>query len=580
MSIETKSETISELLSAKAAEHSDRMAYRFLEDGYEEAGTLTYGQLDLQARALAARIQEVCAPGDRALITSAPAIDFIRAFMACQHAGVIAVPAPSPLPIGAGTRVATLAGIASDCAAAAVLTGGGTALRQKLSEPAPGLAALAWLDSGDFDETAAQSFQPALTRPDDLCFLQYTSGSTSQPKGVMVSHRNWTRNADYYVRCMGLGQDEIFVSWMPLFHDFGLIGQVLASFYLGAQAVLMPPTAFVQSPKRWLQAVTRYGGTMIGSPNFGYNMCNERIPEKDRAGLDLSSLKIAVTGAEPIRPATLEAFAVNFAPHGFDPATAYPAYGLAEITLLATGGVRGAGPTLFSADSGKLRDGWLCPGDDRILVGVGSARYDRRLAIVDPKTRLRVEPGRVGEIWLGGPDVAAGYWERPQESERTMNARLAHDDDGPYLRTGDLGVLYDGELYVAGRLKDIIIIDGHNYYPQDIEATVEGVHSWIRNGCTAAFPVERDGRERLVVVAEVMRPGASRSPGSTDTQPDPRVLARLVRTAVAGEHGIVVSDVALVVPRSVPKTTSGKLQRKACRAAYEREELIRIPADA
>ncbi len=498
---------------------------------------------------------------------------------ACQHAGLIAVPACSPLPIGAGTRVATLAGIARDCAAAVVMTGG-PALRQKLSEPAPDLAALAWLDTGDFSEDVAWSFRPVRTGPDDLCFLQYTSGSTAQPKGVMISNERWMRNADHCRRCAGFSRDDVFVSWMPLFHDFGLIGQVLEAFYLGAQAVLMPPAAFVQSPKSWLRAITRYGGTVTGSPNFGYNMCVERIPEKDRADLDLSSLKVAITGAEPIRPATLEAFAANFAPHGFDPDAAFAAYGLAEITVMATCGVRGAGPTLLGADSGRLRDGWLCPGSDRMLVGVGRARYHRRVVIVDPKTRLEVEPGRVGEIWLSGPDVAVGYWERPQESERTMNARLAHDDGAAYLRTGDLGVLHNGELYVTGRLKDMIIIEGRNYYPQDIEATVEAAHPWIRGGCSAAFAVERDGRERLVVVAEVMRPSASRRPGSTDTKPDPAVLARMVRSAVAGEHGIFADDVVLVVPRSVPKTTSGKLQRKACQAAYERGELVRIPAAA
>jgi acyl-CoA synthetase (AMP-forming)/AMP-acid ligase II len=570
--LRNKPETLAELLSAHAAERPDQTAYRFLVDGRDDADSVTYSRLDLRARAVAAAIQQVCAPGERALVLSDVTADFVLAFMGCQHAGVIAVPVAPPLAAGSAHRIATLAAIVRDCGATTVLSSSGSGLLKKLRVSTPELAGLEWIDVDTVPESVADAFQPVSTGPEDLSFLQYTSGSTSLPKGVMVSHRMLMHNEEFFARCLDLGPDDVFVSWLPLFHDMGLIGNVLQSFYIGAQAVLMTPTSFVRQPSRWLRAFTDYRGTVAGSPNFGYDLCVERIPEAERAGLDLSSWKAAYNGAEPVRTATLTAFAKAFKPYGFDPRALSAAYGLAETTLLATVTPADVEPTLLSVDADALRSGKVLAGADRVLIGAGRAEYFRRIEIVDPNTRLVVEPGRVGEVWLAGPDVSAGYWNRPEESERTMHARLADSGDGPFLRTGDLGALHEDELFITGRLKDTIIVDGRNHYPQDIEATVEARHPEVRANCVAAFSVERDDREQVVLVAELTRRGVVSTPDGP-AQLDFRQLTRRIRTSVVTEHGIALHEVVLAVPGSVPKTSSGKLQRAACRLAYERGEL-------
>lgn len=572
MHTELKAPTIAALLSDQASQRGEKIAYTFLKD--DEVRAITYAELDVSARAIAARVQRSARPGDRALILATDNEAFIRGFLACQHAGVIAVPVCPPVPIGSARRVATLRSIARDSGAGVVLTQGTTDLRSALRDVAPELLSPQWIHVDEVSTAEAADFRAVQRRSDDLAFLQYTSGSTSAPKGVMVPHEALMHNEELFARSMGMTSDDVIVSWLPLFHDMGLIGKVLQNLYVGAHAVLLPSLAFVQRPTRWLRAITEYRGTLSGAPNFAYDLCVHRIREEERAGLDLSSWRVAFSGAEPIRAGTLEAFAQTYAPHGFDEKAFYPGYGLAEITLMATGSELGAGAHTLSVDAAKLREGRVVDGHDQVLVSVGRAAPHRDIAIVDPATCAEVAPGEVGEIWLAGPDVARGYWNKPVETANTFGGHIAGTGAGPFLRTGDLGVVVAGRLYVTGRLKDLLIVGGLNHYPQDVEETVESAHTWIRRGCCAVFALERDDREQTVVVAEVQRPAGDAS------APDLAEIARLVRTKVAAAHGVQVDEAVLVAPGSVPKTSSGKLQRAACRVAYELGELTPARAPA
>ncbi len=582
--------TIAALLTEHARERGSKTFCTVLPDGRQEGVSITYERLAAAARTLAARLLDVCAPGDRALILENDIADYIVAFMACQHAGVVAVPLAVPTPVGSARRIATLRAIARDCAATAVLTGGRGDLRAQITRFAPELDAPRWLGigpdvwmAGPGVEAARQAVPP---RPDDLSFLQYTSGSTSTPKGVMVTHEALLRNARVQADGMGLGADDVIVSWLPLFHDMGLIGKVLQTFYLGASAVLMPSLVFVQRPVRWLTAITRYRGTVAGAPNFGYDLCVRRVPPDERAELDLTSWRVAFNGAEPVRPVTLDAFAAAYRPHGFDPKALRAAYGLAENVLITTVSTAGAQPRMLRVDRAALAAGRLVPGGSQTIVGVGAPTGERRVEIVDPDTGQPRASGRVGEVWVGGPDLAGGYWGRPEESERTFAARLVSGGDQPFLRTGDLGVLHDGELFITGRLKDLVIVGGRNHYPQDLEATVEAAHPWIRGGggC-AAFAATHDdggddgGGEKLVIVAEMARPAGAWAGAAASTVPTLAEITRAVRASVAAEHGINVDDLVLVAPGAVPRTSSGKVRRRACRDAYLAGELTpaRLP---
>jgi nonribosomal peptide synthetase protein BlmVI len=560
--------TISGLLSSQARQRGSKTAFIFLDKGEREKSRLSYAQLDEEARAVAARLRSNYGKGDRALILTSDNTQFIRAFMGCQHAGVIAVPVALPTPIDSKRRLATLRAIVADSGANVVLT-------DLPACPWPDddeLSALDWLPVHEVATAEAEGFHPERIDPEDISFLQYTSGSTSLPKGVVVPHRALIQNEELFSLVTSMTPDDVLVSWLPLFHDMGLIGKVLQTVYAGAHAVLMSSLAFAQRPARWLRVVSDYRGTFTGAPNFAFELCVQRIPAADRETFDLSSLRVIFSGAEPIRPATLEAFAEAFAPSGLDRRALVAGYGLAEVTLLACCSEIGTGVKVLDVDRAALQKGVLEFGGDQQIVSCGRAKGRRRVEIVDPVTCESVPDGSVGEIWLAGPDVAAGYWRLPEISERIFEARITGSDDGPFLRTGDLGLIHAGELFVTGRYKDVIIIGGRNLYPQDLELTAESVDRSIRKGGTAAFGLDLDGRERLVIVVEV-RPFQKES-GETDLT----ALAWRVRSAIAAEHGVQPDDVALVAPGSVPKTSSGKIQRGACRAAYERGEL-RLAAD-
>jgi amino acid adenylation domain-containing protein len=539
-----------DLLRIRADERGDQTAFRFLEDGATESARLTYAELDRRARSLAGLLQGWGLARERALLLFPPGLDFVTAFWGCLYAGVVAVPAYPPR---TRDRWGRLDALAADARPGLVLCSPQVAERGPgQEEQVPALAGARWVAhdaAGEAECGAEDSWVRPSPDPDGLAFLQYTSGSTGVPRGVMVTHGNLLHNQET-IRC-AFRQDErsIVAGWLPMYHDMGLIGNMLQPLYVGGSCILMPPLAFLQQPRRWLEVISRYRATTSGGPDFAYDLCVRRIPPEQWDGLDLSCWTLAFNGAEPVRAATLERFAEAFAACGFDRSAFYPCYGLAEATLFVTGGVKGRLPAV-EIEGGR--------------VSCGRAWGDQRLAVVDPETGAELPAGQVGEIWVSGPSVAAGYWNRPTETRETFRAVLP-DGCGPCLRTGDLGFMQNGELVVTGRLKDLIILRGRNLYPQDLELTAEQAHPALRAGCAAAFSVDEDGEERLIVVGEI-----ERHPG------DLGLIADTVRRAVAEEHGVRVADVALLRRGTIPKTSSGKIRRRECRARYLAGELTAL----
>lgn len=556
--------TLIDLLKLRASQHPEKLAYTYLVDGEEQAVSITYAELDLQARAIGNQLARQGLGGQRALLIYPPGLDFIAGFFGCLYAGLVAVPAYPPDPARPQRTVGRLEVIAADAEARVALT-----TRAILSQTAqvlrlaPALQSLEWLASDAVDSDVGD---PAAGRDpygEAVAFLQYTSGSTGNPRGVMLTHANLLHNASMVRSFFGHGDENKYVSWLPTFHDMGFMSGVLEPLYSGIPAVLMAPGDFLRRPLSWLQAISRHQATTSGGPNFAYDLCVKKITAEQRAGLDLSSWKIAFNGAEPVRQETLERFARAFEPCGFRRQTMFPCYGLAEATLLVAGAQKGELPITKGFSAAALEKGLLvepAPGErgQRVLVGCGRVAQDQELVIVDPQTRKPCAASQVGEIWVRGPSVGRGYWNKPADSERVFRAFLAETEEGPFLRTGDLGFIHDQVVFVTGRLKDVIIIRGLNHYPQDIELTVENSHPALRPGCGAVFSVEADGQERLAVVYEVDERQAA----------DPFEITAAVRRAVSDGHELQAHAVMLIRSGTVPKTSSGKIQRSACRKQF------------
>ena len=581
-------ESLVELGRTRAAALGEQPLYTFLPDRPgEETAQLTYAGLDLRARAIGAALQQLGAGGQRALLLYPPGLEFVAAFFGCLYAGVVAVPAYPPRSARTLPRLLELARDARP--AVALTTAELRAAIGGLAAQVPELQALRLLATNELPLERAETWSDPGVSAASLAFLQYTSGSTAAPKGVMVSHGNLLHNEEMIRQAFGQSAASVIVGWLPLYHDMGLIGNVLQPLYLGARCVLMSPIAFLQSPKRWLAAISRYRATTSGGPNFAYDLCVRKVSPADRADLDLASWDLAFNGAEPVRAETMARFAEAFGASGFRESAFFPCYGLAEATLFVAGGAGTAGgagdgagggssagpaaprpaPRVVAFDRAQLEAGAAKPlpaadPASRTLVSCGGAWLGQELAIVDPETLAPCPAGQVGEVWVRGGSIAQGYWQRPEETAATFAGRLAGEPDAaPYLRTGDLGFLDRGELFVAGRLKDLIIIRGRNLYPQDIELTVERSHPTLRPGCGAAFAVELGEEERLVVVHE-----HERTTGDTPLAPDQvEAIAEAVRRAVAEEHEAQVQQVVLLRAGTIPKTSSGKIQRRACRAA-------------
>lgn len=550
------------LLRLRAISHSDDTTYVFLGDGENESARLSFAELDRRARMIAVRLQDQVAEGERALLLYPPGLDYIEAFFACLYAGVVAVPAYPP----SGRHLQRLRSIYADADPAVIMTT--KALFEPFAADAEaklGAGRLQWITT-DGLVADADDWRPIAITPERLAFLQYTSGSTRDPRGVMVSHGNLLANQALIKESFGHNESSTLVGWLPFYHDMGLIGNIIQPLYVGATAILMSPMAFLERPIRWLQAISKYRAHTSGGPNFAFDLCARKIDEAEKIGLDLSCWRIAFSGAEPVRAATLARFASQFRGYGFDSDSFYPCYGLAEATLVVTAPSARRVPTIRTIDRSALEENRISNGDaeDSVsLIGCGRVWPEHHLAIVDPDTGTRRVEGLVGEVWVAGPSVTQGYWRQPAATESTFHALLAGRSTERFLRTGDLGFLEAGELYITGRMKDIIIIAGRNYYPQDFETAVEDNIEEIRPGCCAAFATQAEEHEMLVLVVEPQRGQLAllRESG-------PQALVRKIREAVTDECRVAPAEIILVQPGSIPKTSSGKIRRAECRRAY------------
>jgi len=548
-------------------------AYVWLADGEREEASWTFGELDREARKVAVQLDRRGLAGERALLLYSPGLEFLAAFLGCLYAGVVAVPLNAPLSSPRERRGrATMRAIARHADARVLLTE--SSRREACEEESAALGAPERIVTDRLPLEAAHGWRPGTIDPETLAFLQYTSGSTGSPKGVEVSHANLIRNA------FGHDQRTVFVSWLPMFHDMGLVGNVLQPLFLGVRSVLMAPSAFVQKPVRWLRAMTRYGGTTTGAPNFGYELCVQRVRAEHVEGLDLSAWKVAYNGSEPVRASTLERFAEAFAPVGFRREALYPCYGLAEASLFVTGGVPGKPFVTLAVDAQELEQHRVRraraedpPERVRLLVSCGRPWLDQRILVVDPEHATPAPEDSVGEIWIAGGNVARGYRDLPPDEDDPFRGVLA-SGEGPFLRTGDLGFLREGELFVTGRLKDVLIQAGRNHYPQDIELCAGRSHPFLRVDFAAAFMVEHGDEERLVVVQEVdRRHGRPLERAGSEGEALRAELVGAVRGAIAREHGLRVWEVVLLRHGAIPRTSSGKIRRRACRALWRNGEL-------
>jgi 8-amino-7-oxononanoate synthase len=555
-----------ELLQHRARCQAEDVAFTYLVDGENEQVHLTYRELDRQARAIGAWLESLSLGGERALLLYPAGLEFIAAFFGCLYAGVVAVPVYPPR---RNRSLARIQAIADDADAKVALTTDVVLSRvEPLIDETPHLKELTWLATSQIPEGMPEQWQMPDVHGDTLAFLQYTSGSTGSPKGVVLNHANLVHNSALISYAFEHTRSGTGVFWLPSYHDMGLIGGILQPLYVGRPNVLMSPMTFLQKPFRWLSAISRFRGTTSGGPNFAYDLCVRKITREQRKRLDLSSWEVAFNGAEPVREETLERFAESFGPCGFRREAFYPCYGLAEATLIVSGGYAYQPPVIRTFEAAALAAGQIVdgePDDDgvRALVGCGQSLPDQKIVIADPETMTCCPAGRIGEIWVNGPSVAQGYWRQPEVTEQAFRAFLKDTGEGPFLRTGDLGFMQDGELFVTGRLKDLIIVHGMNFYPQDIEQTVQQAHPRLRADCGAAFTVEVDGRQELVAVQEVER----RKQGNLEA-----VFDSVIR-AVAAEHELALDAVVLVKAGSIPKTSSGKIQRHACRRGYLRGSL-------
>lgn len=553
--------TIVELLRYRALHQPDTDAFTFLEDGETKASALTYQELDRRSRAIAAQLQALGLSKERALLLYLPGLDYLAAFFGCLYAGVVAVPAYPPRNQRNTPRIQAI--LADAQAKVALTTTAVLSQMQSLMAQKTEPDNLKWLATDNIPNGIEGTWQQPSLERETLAFLQYTSGSTGTPKGVMLSHGNLLHNAVTTYRCMEHSPNSKFVSWLPIYHDMGLIGGVLQPLYGGFPCIMMPPAAFLQRPYRWLSAISRYRGTTSGAPNFAYELCVQKITPEQRSTLDLSSWDVAFNGAEPIRQHSLEHFALTFAEYGFRPEAFYPCYGMAEATLMVSGSVKAELPVTKTVQKTALECNQVvdaAPNDRNCqpLVSCGRTLPEQQIVIANLETLTRCAPDKIGEVWVCGPSIGHGYWNRPEETEQTFCAYLKDTAEGPFLRTGDLGFLHNGELFITGRAKDLIIIRGRNLYPQDIELTAERSHSVLRAGCGAAFTIEVDDEERLVVVQEV----------EFRAKPNVDEVTAAIRQAVVEEHEVQLYALVLIKAGNIPKTSSGKIQRRATKAEF------------
>lgn len=560
-------------LEHRAEEMPDELAFRLIEHG-EDDRTLTFLQLHRKAQDIAALLLEKMPAEGRALLLFPPGIDYVCALYGCFQAGIVAVSAPPPQPNRLHRTLPRLQAIAADAEISAVLT------IDFIRQAAESDAAESFLTDGPLTEvpwiatdTAPEGGEVEVARPDltEMAFLQYTSGSTRDPRGVVLSHGNLMGNSDLITDVLGHVPNGIRkgLSWLPPYHDMGLIAGVLQPVHAGGHCIMMSPLAVIKRPARWLEAMSKYRVTTSGGPNFAYDLCVRRIDRETCEQIDLSDWEAAFNGAEPIRAETIEAFTEKFAPCGFKREVFLTGYGLAEATLGVTTSKKGKGPASVEIDLQALEEGFLRPPADgapsKVLISSGTPLDEQgKVIVVNVDEERLCEEREVGEIWFSGPDIAAGYWRDPEETKEVFEARLPGDPDTAYLRTGDLGALVDGELYVVGRTKELIIVNGRNIYPHDIEFSAEAASPLLRGHCSAAFEQEVDGEIRIAILMEVDLP---------EKDEDYEEIMAAVRKRVAQDLDLPLYWIGLCARGVVPKTTSGKIQRRLCKSMVAEDDV-------
>lgn len=568
-----------DLLRMRAEQQPEQEAFTFLVDGDTDALSVTYAELDRRACAIAAFLQRDGLAGERALLLYPPGLSFVSAFYGALYAGVTVVTAPMPIPSRMGRTLPRLGAVARDAQPRVALTTAEAMVEiEKTFAASAEMRSLRWLVTDTIPDDASEEWREPEVNLETLAFLQYTSGSTASPKGVMVSHANILHNSECIRLSWQYTPQSVSVMWVPHIHDHGLVDGVIQPVYTGFRCVLMPNFSIMTQPVRWLRAISRYKATHSGGPNFTYDLCVRKISREQLAELDLSSWITAINAAEPIRKETLLRFIDTFGPCGFRRQTFFPAYGLAESTLVVSGRHEPVYCTVAkdALAHDRVQEVASEAGDAVTIVGCGRPMPGTTVAIVSPDSMTSCQPEEIGEVWVSSPSVAGGYWNRPDETDTVFKGFIKDTGEGPFLRTGDLGFLKDGEVFIRGRLKDLIIIRGNNHYPQDIEYTVEKSHASLRAGCSAAFSVEEDGEERVVVVVEV----AAKPRGEEVSAPQPdggaidaKTIFKAIRQRVAEEHDLGVYAIKLLKPGTIPKTSSGKIQRNACRIAFLTQSL-------
>ncbi len=571
--------TMVSVLRQRSVLHPGKIAFTFLANGEDEAGSLTYGELDTGARNIALKLTALGLKGRNVLMFYPPGLDFILAFFGCLFAGTIPATAYPPRKNRSVHRIRT---IAADCGATSILTTDAIArsLERNFAED-PLLANLQWHTTDTWSITDPLTLAPVEPGFEDLAFLQYTSGSTGNPKGVMVSHRNIMYNLRSLQLIFRITPDDVAVHWVPQFHDLGLIFGILETVFSGSSAVLIPPFIFISNPYYLLKAITRYRATVSGQPDFAFNYCVDKIDDTQRGSLDLTSLRVMYSGAEPVRKSTLDRFLSAFLPVGLKPETLIPAYGMAESTLILVGATEPRPTFYLPVRTSALVQNMVVPvlnedqsSDIQWIASNGRVSIDTSVLIADPETCEIQPPYKVGEIWASGSTIAMGYFGKPVLTEEVFRASPAGGNNPVWLRTGDLGFLHNDELFITGRLKDLVIIHGRNFYPQDVEEAVEASHSSIRKTGCAVFSIEHNSKERMAVVAELRR---------SIIPPDTGSILNAIIAAISREFEVQPVRIALIRTGSVIKTSSGKIMRRANRDALltGRFELIadRLIAD-
>lgn len=598
-----------DLLCKRGSLHPEKLAFKFLRDGEDDVVDITYGELDRQARAVAAFLQKSQMTNKHVLLLYPSCIEYIVAFFGCLYAGTVAIPAYPPDPMRLRKTLPRLQTILDDAQCSMILTSSqvlsffkkialaqsignipilgklGKKISSRFDFPNVDMKNIEWVPTDSMDLALNQEWKTPSISEETVAFLQYTSGSTGDPKGVALTHGNLMHNekfiAEYFGPC------SVVVSWLPLYHDMGLIGKILQPMYQGTHCVFMSPLHFLQKPLRWLQAISKYGGTTSCAPNFAYDLCVRKVKPEQKKELDLSSWYVAANGAEVIQKSTLDQFYEAFKECGFRQKAFLPCYGLAEASLIASGIKHNESTKICYFNKEDLLSNIVTPCDaedknSTALVSCGVTQQEQKLIIVNPNTKELCEEKVIGEAWLSGPSISHGYWNKPQINAEIFGAQPVNwSGEEKFLRTGDLGFLYEGELYITGRRKDLIIIGGCNYYPQDIEKTIEQCHPAVRKGCVAAFSCMLDVEEKLVVVLEVKDvladTGRLKSILSKDKDKYPvEDVSKKIRRAINENHQLAVKDIVLLPPRTISKTSSGKIQRSVCKENYLQDKLPRL----